>query len=74
MRTTYSPASFELPYTLLQGFGPKNSGLTVVGYLYNYIDAGDLGSGAAVGWLLTFIILIISLVQIRLSGTMRNER
>src|SRR3954471_10729298 len=65
---------FELPYTLLQGFGPKNSGLTVVGYLYNYIDAGDLGSGAAVGWLLTFIILIISLVQIRLSGTMRNER
>jgi hypothetical protein len=22
---------FELPYTLLQGFGPKNSGLTVVG-------------------------------------------
>jgi ABC-type sugar transport system permease subunit len=64
---------FELPYTLLQGFGPKNSGLTVVGYLYGFIDAGDLGTGAAVGWLLTFIILIISLIQIRISGTMRNN-
>ncbi|MBC8107166.1 MAG: sugar ABC transporter permease [Anaerolineae bacterium] len=66
---------FELPYILLQGFGPRNSGMTVVGYLYNFaFDTGDLGTGAAVGWLLTFIILIISLVQLRLSGTMRNDR
>ena len=31
---------FELPYTLLQnsnaGYGPKNSGLTIVGYLYRF--------------------------------------
>ena len=64
---------FELPYTLLQnngaGFGPKNSGMTVVGYLYYYaFDNGDLGMAAAVGWLLTFIILAVSLVQIRASG------
>jgi len=66
---------FELPYILLQGFGPKNSGMTVMGYLYNFaFDSGDLGTGAAVGWLLTFITLIISLVQLRLSGTMRNDR
>ncbi|CAN5454223.1 sugar ABC transporter permease [soil metagenome] len=66
---------FELPYILLQGFGPKNSGMTVVGYLYNFaFDTGDLGTGAAVGWLLTFIILIISLIQLRLSGTMRSDR
>jgi ABC-type sugar transport system permease subunit len=66
---------FELPYILLQGFGPKNSGMTVVGYLYNYaFDNGDLDTGAAVGWVLTFIILIISLIQIRLSGTLRGER
>jgi ABC-type sugar transport system permease subunit len=59
---------FELPYTLLQGFGPNNSGLTVVGYLYTYaFDSGDLGTAAAVGWLLTFVILIVSLVQICLS-------
>ena len=66
---------FELPYTLLeQNFGPKNSGLTIVGYLWNNgINTGDFGMGAAVGWVLTFIILAISLVQIRLSGTMRRD-
>ena len=61
---------FELPYTLLQGFGPKNSGMTVVGYLYQYaFDNGDLGIAAAIGWLLTFVILMISLVQIRMART-----
>src|SRR3954470_4012347 len=46
---------FELPYTLLQqfesnaGFGPKNSGMTIVGYLYSQgIISGDLGLAAAV--------------------------
>jgi ABC-type sugar transport system permease subunit len=63
---------FELPYTLLQnnnsGFGPDNSGLTIVGYLYQYArEAGDLGTAAAVGWVLTCMIFIVSLVQIRLS-------
>lgn len=63
---------FELPFTLLQehggGFGPKNSGLTVVGYLYQFgFKNGDLGTGAAVGWMLTLIILVISLIQLRLS-------
>jgi len=69
---------FELPYALLQqfnsnvGFGPKNSGMTVVGYLYRAaFNEGDLGMGAAVGWLLTAIILAVSLVQIRISGTAR---
>jgi ABC-type sugar transport system permease subunit len=69
---------FELPYTLLQnygaGFGPKNSGMTVVGYLYYYaFDNGDLGLGAAVGWLLTFIILLVSLVQIRITGAVGRD-
>lgn len=64
---------FELPYTLLQGFGPNNSGLTVVGYLYIYaFENGDLGMAAAVGWILTFLILTISLAQIRIAG--RNRR
>jgi ABC-type sugar transport system permease subunit len=65
---------FELPYTLLQGYGPANSGMTMVGYLYSHaFESGDLGTGAAVGWLLTFIILIISLIQIRISGTGRRD-
>ena len=63
---------FELPYALLQittsPYGPKNSGLTIVGYLYQHaFDSGDLGTAAAVGWLLTLMILVVSLIQIRLS-------
>ena len=34
---------------------------------------GDFGMGAAVGWLLTFIILFVSLIQIRISGTSRSD-
>lgn len=70
---------FELPYTLLQadgtgGYGPKNSGLTVVGYLYqNAFENGDLGTAAAVGWLLTLIVLVISLIQIRLAQNVGSE-
>jgi ABC-type sugar transport system permease subunit len=70
---------FELPYTLLQnnggGFGPKNSGMTVVGYLYQYaFDNGDLGMASAVGWLLTLIILGVSLAQVRASGAAGRDR
>ncbi len=69
---------FELPYTLLQnvnsGYGPDNSGLTVVGYLYRYgFDGGDLGTAAAVGWVLTFLIFIVSLVQIRIVSNVGRE-
>lgn len=78
MSTIGSFQLFELPYTLLQssgGYGPANSGMTVVGYLYNNgFENGDLGIAAAVGWLLTLIILSVSLVQIRVSGTMRDDR
>jgi len=60
---------FELPYTLLQGNPPAGEGKTIVWYLYQHaFEGGDLGTGAAVGWLLTSIILIISLAQIRLSA------
>jgi ABC-type sugar transport system permease subunit len=68
MATIGSFNLFELPYTLLQGYGPGNSGLTVVGYLYLHaFEGGDLGMGAAIGWLLTALILTISLIQIRIS-------
>lgn len=65
---------FELPYTLLQGAGPKNSGLFAVTYLYQYgFDNGDLGTAAAVAWILAILILGISLAQIFVSGTARRE-
>ena len=66
---------FELPYVMLNNTsGPDNSGLTVVMYLYqNGFVSGDLGYASAIGWTLTFGVLVISLVQMRLSGTWKTE-
>ena len=61
---------FELPYILLgNGPGPKNAGLTIVMYLYNNgFVTGDLGYASAVGWTLALGMLIISLIQVRVTG------
>jgi ABC-type sugar transport system permease subunit len=65
---------FELPYALLQGYGPKNAGLTIVGYLYmTAFESGDLGTGAAIGWLLALIIMSISIVQLRIARAMGGD-
>jgi len=65
---------FELPYNLLgSSAGPKNAGLTVVMYLYqNGFVTGDLGYASAVGWTLAFAVLVISLIQMRLTGTFKK--
>lgn len=70
MSTIGSFNLFELPYALLGGpYGPNNSGLTVIGYLYaNGIEGGDLGIAAAVGWVLTLVILMLNMLQLKLSG------
>ena len=76
MSTIGSFQLFELPFNLFanQNFGPDYSGLTIVGYLYvKAFQNGDIGMGAAVGWILTLIIMTISLIQIRISGTARRE-
>ncbi len=65
---------YELPFTLLQGSGPNNSGLFAVTYLYNYFNSQDLGTAAAVGWVLAGMIFAVSLIQIFLSGTTRRDR
>jgi len=66
---------FELPWLLLgNSSGPDQSGLFVVTYLYqNGFITGDLGYASAIGWTLTAGVLLISLVQVWLSGTMRRE-
>ena len=67
---------FELPYVMLGNTtGPDDAGLTVVMYLYqNGFVAGDLGYASAIGWTLTLGVLLISLVQMRLSGTWKGGR
>lgn len=61
---------FELPWVMLgRGPGPDASGLTIVMYLYlNGYVAGDLGYASAVGWTLALGLLVVSLVQLRLTG------
>ncbi|MFH1741098.1 MAG: sugar ABC transporter permease, partial [bacterium] len=66
---------FELPYILLQRTsGPKESGLTIVMYLFQTgFEAGDLGYASAIGWVLVVFVLAVSLIQIRLTGTFRDD-
>jgi ABC-type sugar transport system permease subunit len=62
---------FELPMAMLSvtaGFGPDNAGLTLITYLNEVaFRSGDLGLGAAVGWVVALIIFSISLLQIRVT-------
>lgn len=66
---------FELPYLLLgNSAGPKNAGLTIVMYLYNNgFSTGDLGYASAVGWTLAIGLLIISLIQVRVTGVANRD-
>lgn len=66
---------FELPYVMLNNTaGPDNAGLTVVMYLFqNGFVAGDLGYASAIGWTLTMGVLVISLIQMRLTGSWKKE-
>ena len=59
---------FDLPFVFFQGSGPGFAGMTIVMYLYEQgFVAGDIGYAAAVGWVLVFLILAITLVQIRVT-------
>jgi ABC-type sugar transport system permease subunit len=66
---------FELPWAMFrQTFGPGNSAITMVGYLYDAaFNSGDLGLASAVGWVLGCAIMIVSLVQIKVLGTGRED-
>ena len=66
---------FELPYLLLnQSSGDDKAGLTIVMYLYQRgFDAGDLGFASVVGWTLVFIVLMLSLIQMQITGAWRKD-
>lgn len=67
---------FELPVALLSssdGFGPDNSGLTVITYLRSVaFQSGDLGLGSAVGWVVAAIIFTISIIQVRITKVVED--
>jgi ABC-type sugar transport system permease subunit len=59
---------FDLPWVLMEGGGPGDHSTTVMVYLYKrgFVE-GKLGYAAAMGWMVTVILLIIALVQLKLS-------
>ena len=70
MSTIGSYQLFELPFALMkgEGFGPNNAAMTVVGYLYEWgFNNGDLGTAAAIGWILAAIIFVISIFQLKVT-------
>jgi len=65
---------FELPYLMLgNGGGPENAGLTIVMYLYqNGFETGDLGYASAIGWTLALGVLVVSLIQMKITGAWKR--
>jgi len=65
---------FELPYIMLgNGPGPNKAGLTIVMYLYQTgFVSGDLGYASAVGWTLALGLLVVSLIQMRITGVLKR--
>jgi ABC-type sugar transport system permease subunit len=59
---------FDLPWVLTERGGPGDASTTVMVYLYKKgFLAGDIGYASAMGWVVTGILLIIALVQLKLS-------
>ncbi|MDB5080636.1 MAG: sugar transporter permease [Chloroflexi bacterium] len=57
---------FSQPYVLTKG-GPSNSTLTPLLEIYNISFGGRIGDGAALSFVLTLFMIIVALVQFRLS-------
>ena len=57
---------FELPFVLFNGPGPGGAGLTVVSYLFGWVETGELGTASAIGWMLAAVVIVIAIGQVRL--------
>lgn len=59
---------FDLPWVLTDRGGPGQASTTVMVYLFNRgFQQGELGYAAAMGWMVTLILLIVALVQLKVS-------
>ncbi|HEX8522129.1 MAG TPA: sugar ABC transporter permease [Tepidisphaeraceae bacterium] len=64
---------FELPYVMFRPTVPPTA-VTIVMYLFQTgFESGDIGYASAIGWALVFMILIISLIQLRVTGLFRED-
>lgn len=59
---------FDLPWVLTERGGPGRASTTVMVYLFERgFQRGELGYAAAMGWMVTLILLVVSLVQLKIS-------
>ena len=69
--------SFQLfaePYLLASGGGPSDSGLFLTVYLYiTAFQNVEFGYASTIGYTMVFIIFALSLLQMKLMGTFREE-
>ena len=67
---------FELPLAMFHethGLGPENAGITLITYLNRMaFELGDLGLGSAVGWIVTLVIMGVSLIQLSVTGAAKD--
>lgn len=61
--------SFAMTNIMVPNGGPNNAGVTMVFYLYRRIFsyANMMGQAAVVSWLLTFIILVVTIINFRVA-------
>lgn len=65
---------FELPLILFRPNAPPPTAVTIVMYLFQTgFEQGDIGYASAVGWMLVLMIFAVSLLQLRVTGMMREE-
>ncbi|MCM3540676.1 carbohydrate ABC transporter permease [Priestia endophytica] len=65
---------FEESFVFWQNNSPGDIGLTIVGYIYQQgLAYNDLGFGSAIGIVLLLIILVISLLSLKLTGSFNKE-
>lgn len=64
---------FELPYVLFGGGGPRQAGTTIVAYLYSTaFSSGNLAYASSIGWALVAMLLMLSILQLKLSGAAKT--
>ena len=51
---------------------PNNIGLTIVGYLYRQgVEKRAMGYACAVGMVLLIIVMVVNVIQLKLTGTFK---
>ena len=68
-------AMFNESYMLWKGNNsPQNIGLTIVGYLYRQgIEKRAMGYACAVGLVLLIIVMVVNMIQLAATGTIKKE-